>query len=60
VLFNSVDFLVFLVVVYGLYLALRHRWQNWMLLVGLAFPRHHRLHDGSRLPRQSEDRLEHH
>jgi alginate O-acetyltransferase complex protein AlgI len=33
VLFNSVDFLVFLVVVYSLYLVLPHRWQNWMLLI---------------------------
>jgi alginate O-acetyltransferase complex protein AlgI len=33
VLFNSVDFLVFLVIVYSLYLVLQHRWQNWMLLV---------------------------
>jgi D-alanyl-lipoteichoic acid acyltransferase DltB (MBOAT superfamily) len=31
-LFNSVDFLVFLAVVYSLYLLLNHRWQNWMLL----------------------------
>jgi D-alanyl-lipoteichoic acid acyltransferase DltB (MBOAT superfamily) len=33
VLFNSVDFLVFLTIVYSLYLVLPHRWQNWMLLV---------------------------
>jgi alginate O-acetyltransferase complex protein AlgI len=33
VLFNSVDFLVFLAVVYSLYLVLPHRWQNWMLLI---------------------------
>jgi alginate O-acetyltransferase complex protein AlgI len=32
-LFNSVEFLVFFVVVYGLYLVLQHRQQNWMLLV---------------------------
>ena len=31
-LFNSVEFLVFFVVVYGLYLVLQHRQQNWMLL----------------------------
>jgi alginate O-acetyltransferase complex protein AlgI len=33
VLFNSVDFLVFLAIVYSLYLVLPHRWQNWMLLI---------------------------
>jgi alginate O-acetyltransferase complex protein AlgI len=32
-LFNSVEFLTFLTVVYSLYLVLPHRWQNWMLLV---------------------------
>ncbi len=32
-LFNSVEFLVFLSVVYSLYLVLPHQWQNWMLLV---------------------------
>lgn len=32
-LFNSFEFLVFLAVVYGLYLVLSHRLQNWMLLV---------------------------
>ncbi len=31
-LFNSFEFLIFLTVVYGLYLALPHRLQNWMLL----------------------------
>jgi len=31
-LFNSAAFAVFWVVVYGLYLVLPHRWQNWMLL----------------------------
>lgn len=31
-LFNSVEFLVFFVVVYGMYVVLRHRQQNWMLL----------------------------
>ena len=31
-LFNSFTFLVFLIIVYGLYLALSHRLQNWMLL----------------------------
>ncbi|MDB4979359.1 MAG: putative rane protein involved in D-alanine export, partial [Myxococcales bacterium] len=31
-LFNSFEFLAFLAVVYGLYLVLPHRWQNWMLL----------------------------
>src|SRR6188474_2085827 len=32
-LFNSAEFIVFLTVVYGLYLVLPHRGQNWMLLV---------------------------
>jgi alginate O-acetyltransferase complex protein AlgI len=32
-LFNSVEFFVFLAIVYGLYLVLPHRWQNRMLLV---------------------------
>ncbi|MFH0754399.1 MAG: MBOAT family O-acyltransferase [Candidatus Omnitrophota bacterium] len=32
-LFNSVDFLLFFLVVYSLYLVLRHRWQNWFLIV---------------------------
>jgi D-alanyl-lipoteichoic acid acyltransferase DltB (MBOAT superfamily) len=32
-LFNSLEFLVFLAVVYALYRALAFRWQNWMLLV---------------------------
>jgi D-alanyl-lipoteichoic acid acyltransferase DltB (MBOAT superfamily) len=32
-LFNSLEFLVFLTVVYGLYLALPHRAQNWLLLI---------------------------
>jgi D-alanyl-lipoteichoic acid acyltransferase DltB (MBOAT superfamily) len=31
-LFNSFEFLVFLTIVYGLYLVLSHRLQNWMLL----------------------------
>lgn len=31
-LFNSLEFLVFLAVVYALYRALAFRWQNWMLL----------------------------
>ena len=31
-LFNSAAFAMFWVVVYGLYLVLPHRWQNWMLL----------------------------
>ena len=31
-LFNSFEFLIFLSIVYGLYLAFPHRWQNWMLL----------------------------
>ncbi len=32
-LFNSFQFAVFFVIVYGLYLVLNHRWQNRMLLV---------------------------
>ena len=32
-LFNSVEFAIFMVVVYGLYLVLDHKWQNRMLLV---------------------------
>jgi len=32
-LFNSPQFLLFFVIVYGLYLALEHKWQNRMLLV---------------------------
>ncbi len=32
-LFNSLQFLVFFIIVYGLYLALEHKWQNRMLLV---------------------------
>jgi len=32
-LFNSFEFLVFFIIVYGLYLVLPHRWQNRMLLV---------------------------
>jgi len=32
-LFNSLEFAVFMVVVYGLYLVLNHKWQNRMLLV---------------------------
>ncbi len=31
--FNSVSFLIFFVIVYGLYLALNHKWQNRMLLL---------------------------
>ncbi len=31
-LFNSLSFLLFFSVVYGLYRLLPHRWQNWMLL----------------------------
>ncbi|HMP71826.1 MAG TPA: MBOAT family O-acyltransferase [Kiritimatiellia bacterium] len=31
-LFNSIDFVLFFAVVYGLYLVLRHRAQNWLLL----------------------------
>jgi len=33
VVFNSLNFVVFFAVTYGLYLLLPHRWQNWMLLV---------------------------
>jgi alginate O-acetyltransferase complex protein AlgI len=36
-LFNSVQFVLFFIVVYGLYLMLRHRWQNRMLLVASCF-----------------------
>ena len=38
-LFNSVEFLVFFVLVYGLYVALqgRYRWQNLLLLAGSYF-----------------------
>jgi alginate O-acetyltransferase complex protein AlgI len=32
-LFNSLEFLVFLAIVYALYRVLAFRWQNWMLLV---------------------------
>jgi len=32
-LFNSTEFLAFLTVVYGLYLVLPHRGQNWLLLI---------------------------
>ena len=32
-LFNSIQFFVFFVIVYGLYLGLKHKWQNRMLLV---------------------------
>lgn len=32
-LFNSLEFLVFLAIVYALYRVLTFRWQNWMLLV---------------------------
>ncbi|MGB5545369.1 MAG: hypothetical protein WBM74_02265, partial [Polyangiales bacterium] len=38
-LFNSVEFLVFFVLVYGLYVAFqgRYRWQNLLLLAGSYF-----------------------
>ena len=36
-LFNSVDFALFFVVVYGLYLVLNHRWQNVLLLAASYF-----------------------
>jgi alginate O-acetyltransferase complex protein AlgI len=36
-LFNSIDFILFFAVVYGLYLVLNHRAQNWMLLVASNF-----------------------
>ena len=36
-LFNSLDFVLFFLVVYGLYLVLPHRWQNRMLLVASYF-----------------------
>jgi alginate O-acetyltransferase complex protein AlgI len=36
-LFNSVPFVVFFVVVYGLYVVLTHRWQNALLLVASYF-----------------------
>ncbi len=32
-LFNSFEFLVFFVLVYGLYLCLKHRAQNWLLII---------------------------
>jgi len=31
--FNSIEFFLFIVVVYGLYLVLSHKWQNWLLIV---------------------------
>ncbi len=33
-LFNSLEFVVFFAVVYGLYIVLTHRWQNVLLLLG--------------------------
>ncbi len=36
-LFNTVEFIAFFVVVLGLYSALNHRWQNRLLLVGSYF-----------------------
>lgn len=36
-LFNSVQFAIFFVVVYGLYLGLNHRWQNRLLLAASYF-----------------------
>jgi len=36
-LFNSLDFILFFAAVYGLYLVLRHRAQNWLLLVSSYF-----------------------
>ena len=36
-LFNTVEFIAFFVVVLGLYWALNHRWQNRLLLVGSYF-----------------------
>ncbi|MBF0522871.1 MAG: MBOAT family protein [Candidatus Omnitrophica bacterium] len=32
-LFNSIQFFLFFIIVYGLYLAFKHRWQNWLLIV---------------------------
>lgn len=32
-LFNSLQFAIFFIIVYGVYLALNHKWQNIMLLV---------------------------
>ncbi len=32
-LFNSLEFFVFFAIVYGLYLVLPHRWQNWLLII---------------------------
>lgn len=31
-LFNSLQFAVFFIIVYSLYLVMNHKWQNWMLL----------------------------
>jgi alginate O-acetyltransferase complex protein AlgI len=36
-LFNSFDFLFFFLVVYSLYFLLKHRWQNWLLIVASCF-----------------------
>ena len=36
-LFNSIDFIIFFVIVYTLYLLINHRWQNWLLLVASYF-----------------------
>lgn len=36
-LFNSIQFFLFILVVYGLYLILSHRWQNRMLLAASCF-----------------------
>ncbi|MBN1517261.1 MBOAT family protein [Candidatus Sumerlaeota bacterium] len=35
--FNSLDFIFFFIVVLGLYFSLNHRWQNWMLLAASYF-----------------------
>jgi alginate O-acetyltransferase complex protein AlgI len=35
--FNSFQFAIFFIVVYLLYLVLKHRWQNWMLLAASYF-----------------------
>ena len=32
-LFNSINFLLFFAVVYPLYFILKHRWQNWLLII---------------------------
>ena len=36
-LFNTVEFFVFFVIVYSLYRVLPHRWQNWLLLASSYF-----------------------